>query len=47
MMSGLAAMLVLFTTMIDPRVSSFLAIVLLIGYTIYFYTRSPKRKTGK
>lgn len=34
-LATLAAIFVLFTTMIDPRISSVLAIVLLFGFALY------------
>ncbi|NLV31961.1 MAG: hypothetical protein GXY47_12500 [Acidobacteria bacterium] len=37
--SGLAALLVLFTAMLDPRVSVGLAVVFLLGVAVYKFTR--------
>ncbi|MBI5302860.1 MAG: hypothetical protein HY868_12050 [Chloroflexi bacterium] len=34
-----AALLVLFTAMFDPRVSAGMAFVVLIGLTMYYWTR--------
>ena len=41
-MAGIAAMLVLFTNLLDPRVSVGLAVVLLVAFSLYKYTRSKK-----
>ncbi|HOC57181.1 MAG TPA: hypothetical protein PKI20_16300 [Verrucomicrobiota bacterium] len=38
-LSSLAAILVLFTTMVDPRVSVGLAVAFLLGLGIYNFTR--------
>ena len=43
MMSGIAAMLLLFTTMLNPLISAGLAIVFLIAFSVYKYPRSTKR----
>ncbi len=38
-MVGVAAMLVLFTSLLDPRVSAGLAVVLLVAFSLYrFYS---------
>lgn len=39
-----AALLVLFTAMLDPRVSAGLAVAMLLGLFIYTYLRSKKKK---
>ncbi|HSV95152.1 MAG TPA: hypothetical protein VLH94_04260 [Spirochaetia bacterium] len=38
------AMLVLFTTMLDPIVSASLEVVILVGISIYKFTHSKKSK---
>lgn len=43
-MSGLAAMLVLFTAMLNPLVSVSLAVIMLIGFAVYKYSQPHKRK---
>ncbi|BCX03001.1 MAG: hypothetical protein KatS3mg053_0939 [Candidatus Roseilinea sp.] len=42
-LAALAAILVLFTTMLDPRVSVGLAIVLLTAFAVYKLIRRPSR----
>ncbi len=42
MSAGIAAMLVLFTNLLDPRISAGLAVVLLIAFSVYKYTQSKK-----
>lgn len=42
-MATIAAMLVLFTNLLDPRVSAGLAVALLIAFAAYKYTL-PKKK---
>jgi len=37
MMAALAAVLVLFTSILDPRISAGLAVVLMIIYAVYKY----------
>ncbi len=40
--SMLSAILVIFTAMLDPRVSIFLAVALLLAMSVYKFTRAKK-----
>jgi Ca2+/Na+ antiporter len=42
-LSVIAALLVLFTAMIDPRVSAGLAVGLLVAFAVYKYVHGRKR----
>lgn len=43
-LSILAALLVLFSAMLDPRISAALAIILLIAFALYKFTYKPGAK---
>lgn len=40
-LSIIAALLVLFSAMLDPRISAVLAIVLLLAFALYKFTHKP------
>jgi len=42
MMAVLAAVLVLFTSMLDPRISAGLAVVLMIAFAVYKFIKNQK-----
>lgn len=44
-MSIIAALLVLFTAMIAPPISALLAVLLLIAFAIYKYTKSDRKQS--
>jgi len=42
-MASIAAMLVLFTTILDPLISASLAVVLLLVFSYYLHKRNQKK----